>query len=60
MAKRDARSILVHEMTVLAYTQQQFLILWSRCQQGVVGGLERGTSVVCDLTPNVLRGDHSP
>jgi hypothetical protein len=60
MTNRDAGSILVHEMTVLVYTQQQFLVLRSRCQQGVVGGLERGTSVVCDLTLNDLRGDHSP
>jgi hypothetical protein len=60
MANRDAGSILVHEMIVLAYTQQQYLVLWSGYRPGVVGGLGRVTSVLCDPIPNVLRGDHSP
>jgi hypothetical protein len=60
MANRVAGSILVHEMTVIAYTQQQVLVFCSRGLQGVVGGLGRGTSVICDLSPNVLRGDQSP
>src|SRR3712207_5167485 len=39
MANRDAGSILVRKMIVLAYTQQQFLVLWSPCRPGVVEGL---------------------